>query len=298
MATPPRTQGVPRDGVGTQNPVQESRNSREASPAAAPPRDRVASGLLAKDAPASSAPSPQLSSVVGGTTRSQSIKDLGSQTLGRRQPEPPSLRASWPVAPALQLPSCALLPITSLPGTGQVGESGIQKPLEPWAVLHMAGPEALPYLCGWLILNSCLLVGAQVRAGAPAPASPAHHASLGALASLQHRAAPHAPASPLGGRSQLGVSDQHPGFRDRECTAGRDRTLFFHVIAGVLASTTLVVFVCRQFTIVFESLKLLKSTMAQCKSVTVSLRCRSAYFSEGAGPNKDLVRYSGVLNVE
>lgn len=40
--------------------------------------------------------------------------------------------ASQPAAPVLQLPNCASLPITSLPSTGQVVESGTQTLLVPW----------------------------------------------------------------------------------------------------------------------------------------------------------------------
>ncbi|OBS70224.1 hypothetical protein A6R68_01235, partial [Neotoma lepida] len=49
----------------------------------------------------------------------------------------------------------------------------------------MAWLEMIPYVCGWLILHSCLLV----RAGALVPVSPACDASPGALASLRHRTA-------------------------------------------------------------------------------------------------------------
>lgn len=129
-------------------------------------------------------------------------------------------RASQPVAPALQLPNCVSLPITSLPSTGQVVESGTQTLLVPWAALDMAWLEALPYVCGWLILRNCLLVGAQVRTGIPAM-----------QASLQHLTAL-SPASFLGGRSRApGVL---PVFGIGKCTAGKGRTLFFHEFPGNL----------------------------------------------------------------
>lgn len=138
-------------------------------------------------------------------------------------------RASQPVAPALQLPNCVSLPITSLPSTGQV-VAGTQTLLVPWAALDMAWLEALPYVCGWLILRSCLLVRAQVRTGIPAM-----------QASLQHLTAL-SPASFLGGRSRApGVL---PVFGIGECTAGKGRTLFFHGIPGIFVLTTSVVSVC------------------------------------------------------
>lgn len=121
--------------------------------------------------------------------------------------------------------------------------------------------EALPYICGWLILRSCLLVGAQVRAGVPEPASPAGDASSG-------RATLHTSTSSLGGRSQLRASDQHLAFRDPGVHSWKGKnfvlpynpqgTRFNHYI------------VCCQSTIGFESVKLLES-MVQRKSVTVSL---------------------------
>lgn len=139
-------------------------------------------------------------------------------------------RASQPVAPALQLPNCVSLPITSLPSTGQVVESGTQTLLVSWTALDMAWLEALPYVCGWLILRSCLLVRAQVRTGV-----------LAMQASLQHLTVL-SPASFLGGRSRApGVL---PVFGIGECTAGKGRTLFFHGIPGIFVLTTSVVSVC------------------------------------------------------
>lgn len=177
---------------------------------------------MAKEELASSAPFLQLSSVEGGTT--QNPQDPGSQTRGRRQPDPRESLASASRAPAAQ---------RCLAPHHKFGPYWTSKRV--WDT-DMAWLEALPYICGWLILGSCLRVGAQVRAGAPQPAYSSQRCKPRSRCTslvyiLFRREVPAWGVRPASWRSI------------RDCTARRGRTFRL---------------VCHQFTIVFGNLKLLE----------------------------------------